>query len=483
MANKNHNKSNPFKGYYFIIAKRGGKCLDVQGFSKANNVKVFQWSLHMGDNQQWKFRKTPDGYYHIISKNSGKCLDVAGAVDKDYGIVFQYQLHGGDNQKWSLQPIQDNYFRIIAKHSGKALQVDPGSQHNGADVFQYHITDNDSQKWELRRAVVPLRIRTKRTINRVFKVTSQAFRPIMNFLRSRWFLVIFGLAIIFLSIAYWSTLLDNWPWGGFGFIKWMEIPVEVFGALLILIGFFSKGYWKRKKAIKVAFILLALFTGATYGYYYLDNTGKIDEWLNRSAQEDTLSGMIKDKIPTIAETIGELRTTTEDKIGDVGDFISDVFSDDRVWIDGAYLVGAKGNPITLHNNPNAKNPSWSQLVGFLDKDNTDKQTYSRTFFVCADFAEMLHNNAEEAGWRCAYVCVDLSIGEHALNAFETTDRGLVYIDCTNSDSLFAGPESADKIVDVQVGKEYIPESIFPSPGWYSTWGSMGIVTEIEIIKW
>jgi len=41
-------------------------------------------------------------------------------------------------------------------------------------------------------------------------------------------------------------------------------------------------------------------------------------------------------------------------------------------------------------------------------------------FVCADFAETLHNNAEKVGIRVAYVTVN---GIHALNAFDTTDRG------------------------------------------------------------
>ncbi len=317
-----------------------------------------------------------------------------------------------------------------------------------------------------------------RKFNRVRRATQRRIRQIR---RSRWFLVILGLLIAFLSIAYWPTLLDKWPWGAESFIKWLEIPVEVFGGFLVLIGLFAGRYRTRIKAIRVALILLAIVTVATYAYYDLDDSGKIDEWLDRSSDEDTLSGMIKEKIPTMADTIGELRTVAEDKIGDVGDIVSDAFEDDRVWVDGAYLVGAKGNAIKLDNNSKAQNPSWSQLIEFLKRDDTDKQRYSYNSFVCADFAEMLHNNAEDAGWRCAYVCVDLSIGGHALNAFETTDKGLLYIDCTNS--ISPSPGSADKTVDVKVGKAYIPISIFSETGWNSTWDSMGTVTQIEKVKW
>jgi hypothetical protein len=100
---------------------------------------------------------------------------------------------------------------------------------------------------------------------------------------------------------------------------------------------------------------------------------------------------------------------------------------------------------------------------------------------------MLHNNAEKAGIRCAYVSLDMvgysdpynlgiaSDAGHACNAFETTDRGLVYIDCTgNPDS--GGPANNDMIVDVQIGREYIPRFVFPSGGW--TIDSMGTVTGI-----
>ena len=59
---------------------------------------------------------------------------------------------------------------------------------------------------------------------------------------------------------------------------------------------------------------------------------------------------------------------------------------------------ANGHQVWLHNNTEAKNPSWSQLKKFLNDDKTDAVPYQEKVFVCADFAEMLHNNAEAAGW-------------------------------------------------------------------------------------
>jgi hypothetical protein len=88
--------------------------------------------------------------------------------------------------------------------------------------------------------------------------------------------------------------------------------------------------------------------------------------------------------------------------------------------------------------------------------------------------------------RAAFVTIKLGpcsyypmTGGHALNAFETTDRGFVFIDCTSSNHGV----NSDKIVDVEVGKEYVPRSIFPEPGWSDAWDSMGKVEKIETIQW
>jgi len=139
-----------------------------------------------------------------------------------------------------------------------------------------------------------------------------------------------------------------------------------------------------------------------------------------------------------------------------------------------------------------RNPSWAELKAFLLKDDIDKMKYVYPIVVCADFADKLKKNAEEAGWRCAVVWLDMvgytdpynygiaSNAGHACNAFETMDRGLVYIDCTGLPDSVYKPAHCDKIVDVVVGEEYVPISIFPEVGWSDIWERMGIVTGINI---
>lgn len=144
------------------------------------------------------------------------------------------------------------------------------------------------------------------------------------------------------------------------------------------------------------------------------------------------------------------------------------------------VVGADGEYIELWNNPEASDPTWEELLEFLQEDRTDLVVYDTDSFVCADFAEMLHNNAEKAGIRAAYVHVEF-VGEsvgHALNAFKT-DKGLVYIDDTGTEISF--PCSADKTVTLRVGREYVPESIFPCTGYSSTWESLGVVSRFRVV--
>jgi len=159
----------------------------------------------------------------------------------------------------------------------------------------------------------------------------------------------------------------------------------------------------------------------------------------------------------------------------------------HIYEDGRVLVGVDGKPIELINNPDATNPTFAELIAFVKEDTTDERYYATDFevlfgaaevpYVCSDFAEDMHNNAEAAGIRAAWVSIDFQGDDkgHALNAFETTDRGLVYIDCTGKRSLRlrvpydpsdlvkteqgtnpveSEPTSWDKVAYVETGKEY-----------------------------
>ena len=132
------------------------------------------------------------------------------------------------------------------------------------------------------------------------------------------------------------------------------------------------------------------------------------------------------------------------------------------------------------NNATATNPTWAQLSDFLLRDKTDQKDYVSGVYMCGDFARDVHNNAELAGIRAAYVAVELPSAYHSLNAFQTTDRGLVFIDCTGREASQPRPSSCDKTVNVGLGKSYVPKSLVPECGWPTIWGDMGTILDMEI---
>ena len=156
--------------------------------------------------------------------------------------------------------------------------------------------------------------------------------------------------------------------------------------------------------------------------------------------------------------------------------------------------GIPKSEVYLENEPTATNPTWQELIAFLFADPTDDETYWEPMFNCTNFAEMLHNNAETAGIKAAFVAVFFEGEEvgHALNAFKTTDKGLVYVDCTGHEILIFGSSAEwDKIAYVEKGKEYgavginratSPEySYYEQIGkWLSDWEPWDIVKSIEI---
>jgi hypothetical protein len=120
---------------------------------------------------------------------------------------------------------------------------------------------------------------------------------------------------------------------------------------------------------------------------------------------------------------------------------------------------------TLVNSQNATDPTWEQLIQFIGFDDTDEATYIEGVYMCGNFAETLHNNAEQEGIRAAWVSIDFagSTTGHALNAFNTIDQGIVFVDCTGGGFDVFAPSpghgqsyesDTDKIAYVKIGEEY-----------------------------
>lgn len=143
-------------------------------------------------------------------------------------------------------------------------------------------------------------------------------------------------------------------------------------------------------------------------------------------------------------------------------------------IGNTYMVGGDGKLISLVNYNNAANPTYAKVVAFIKADTTDQNLYTSKY-VCSDFAEDVHNNAERAGIKTAWVTIAFTSGAgHACNAFQTSDKGLVFIDCTGSPTQKG---SFDKAVSLTVGKPLTPTSLYAP---YYKWSTMGTVKSYKI---
>jgi hypothetical protein len=117
--------------------------------------------------------------------------------------------------------------------------------------------------------------------------------------------------------------------------------------------------------------------------------------------------------------------------------------------------------VKLTNNPNAKNPTFKKLVSFIKKDKTDQKKYVAGKYMCDYFARDVHNNAEKAGIKAGYVALTLADPSDLqyCNVFNTTDKGLIYIDCTGEPE--GGVNCDCQVKKVKVGVRYHPVALYP----------------------
>ena len=163
-----------------------------------------------------------------------------------------------------------------------------------------------------------------------------------------------------------------------------------------------------------------------------------------------------------------------------------------------------GTSFNLQNNTAARDVKLSELKDFLFNDKTDEQLYVPGSRMCGYFAQVVHNNAEKAGIRAGVAILSFQ-GDptlHAINVFQTADKGLVYIDCTGTKRSPSGieewlnklvyPRGQDRMAYISAGKAYgtIPLQDAESPqysyyaGYTRNWtAEQGLaVSEPSIVK-
>ena len=100
--------------------------------------------------------------------------------------------------------------------------------------------------------------------------------------------------------------------------------------------------------------------------------------------------------------------------------------------------------------------TWMELVSFLSDDHTNWNEYIPDHYVCLDFAIDLVENAGKQNIKAWVVIVDFYNQEsnHAFAAFETTDRGTVFIE-PQADVPYVNPKVGQLLVDAWQGRVFI----------------------------
>ena len=121
--------------------------------------------------------------------------------------------------------------------------------------------------------------------------------------------------------------------------------------------------------------------------------------------------------------------------------------------------GSNNEPVNITNNHYAVDVSYDEVISFIKADKTDEHQYVRDNFMCGEFATMVHNNAERSGIRAHVVVVIYNDEDasHMINAFNTTDKGMIFIDCTGTT---LGNTHMDKEVTLNENENAVEKSVY-----------------------
>jgi hypothetical protein len=131
----------------------------------------------------------------------------------------------------------------------------------------------------------------------------------------------------------------------------------------------------------------------------------------------------------------------------------------------------------IHNSPTASNVTYRELLEFILLDQTDHITYDNDSYVCIDYAVAVHDHAERQNITAGVVTCQIGGTLHALDVFNTTDQGVVYVDCTGAR---AGEpvHNYDKIASID--GQYRVEPVVDITPYYYVTGKNDTVTDVHL---
>lgn len=91
-----------YDGSFRLTGVHGGKVLDSPGGS-SEGAGLIQWTDNSSINQRWQLvPAATSGYYRLVNRRNGWCIDVENGSTADGARVIQWPANGGANQEWQI---------------------------------------------------------------------------------------------------------------------------------------------------------------------------------------------------------------------------------------------------------------------------------------------------------------------------------------------------------------------------------------------
>lgn len=110
--------------------------------------------------------------------------------------------------------------------------------------------------------------------------------------------------------------------------------------------------------------------------------------------------------------------------------------------DGDTIRNNHGGVLTLAYRSDTHDPTLEEALAFTRMDKTDEHPFEYGKYDCSDFTQNFQHNATQQGLRCEACVMHFhrtadgnNWDGHYINAFYTTDAGLLLIDCTTGDCV------------------------------------------------
>lgn len=127
--------------------QHSGRCVDIEGGSRAVGASAIQWSCHNYQNQSFTISRI-NNLYEIKVNHSNKCLGVKDASIQSTAKIVQQDCTYEPHQLWDIQGSGDNH-TLRVSHTGMCLNIEYGSRNNLAKMIQYPCQGGSNEKWWL----------------------------------------------------------------------------------------------------------------------------------------------------------------------------------------------------------------------------------------------------------------------------------------------------------------------------------------------